>query len=181
MREVFDRGIPMRTGKPHWDRSTVWTMLRNPDYRGQGGFGKTNNAKRYGGPTRTTRQRGERCGRQLTHTHQRAEKWTLIPVAPLITDETFALAQASLIENTRFSPRNTKELRLLQCVLVCRKSGRSSYRTTTSGRSQTAARGSRACLWRARPTRGSTWAPTVAARTLGGGRHQGHRQGRLCV
>src|SRR5437763_4532238 len=34
-------GIPTRTGKSAWDRSTVWATLRNPAYKGTAGFGKT--------------------------------------------------------------------------------------------------------------------------------------------
>jgi site-specific DNA recombinase len=125
------QGIPTRTGKTVWDRSTVWAILRNPAYRGQAAFGKTKTSERHGGPTRTTRQRGERHGRRLTRQDQPAEKWTFIPVPPLVTDETFALAQARLVENAHFSKRNTKELTLLQGVLVCRECGYSCYRTST--------------------------------------------------
>ena len=130
-RWLTGREIPTRTGKATWDRSTVWAMLRNPAYRGQAAFGKTKTAERHGGPTRSTRQRGERHGRRLTRTDQPAEKWTLIPVPPLVTDETFALAQTRLVDNARFSQRNTKQLTLLQGVLVCRECGYSCYRTST--------------------------------------------------
>lgn len=130
-RWLTGRGIPTRTGKTRWDRSTIWAMLRNPAYRGQAAFGKTKTSERHGGPTRTTRQRGERHGRRLTRTDQPPEKWTLIPVPPLITEETFALAQDRLVSNARFSRRNTKELTLLQGVLVCRECGYSCYRTYT--------------------------------------------------
>ena len=130
-RWLTERGVPTKTGKARWDRSTVWAMLRNPAYRGQAAFGKTKTAEQPGGPTRTTRQRGERHGRRLTRTDQPAEKWTLIPVSPLVTEETFALAQARLVENAHFSTRNTKQLTLLQGVLVCRECGYSCYRTST--------------------------------------------------
>ena len=130
-RWLTERGVQTKTGKTRWDRSTIWAMLRNPAYRGQAAFGKTKTAERHGGPTRTTRQRGERHGRRLTRHDQPAEKWTLIPVPPLVTEETFALAQARLVDNARFSRRNTKELTLLQGVLVCRECGYSCYRTCT--------------------------------------------------
>src|SRR5919109_43464 len=130
-RWLTERGVQTKTGKARWDRSTIWAMLRNPAYRGQAAFGKTKTAERHGGPTRTTRQRGERHGRRVTRTDQPAEKWTLIPVPPLVTEETFALAQARLVENAHFSKRNTKHLTLLQGVLVCRECGYSCYRTCT--------------------------------------------------
>jgi site-specific DNA recombinase len=130
-RWLTDRGVPTRTGKARWDRSTIWAILRNPAYQGQAAFGKTKTSERHGGPTRTTRQRGERHGRRLTRTDQPAEKWTLIPVPPLVTEQTFALAQARLADNKHFARRNTKELTLLQGVLICRECGYSCYRTWT--------------------------------------------------
>ena len=133
-RWLTERGVQTKTGKTRWDRSTVWAMLRNPAYRGHAAFGKTKTAERHGGPTRTTRQRGERHGRRLTRYDQPAEKWTLIAVPPLVTEETFALAQARLVDNARFAKRNTKELTLLQGVLVCRECGYSCYRTSTEPR-----------------------------------------------
>ena len=130
-RWLTSRGVLTRTGKTAWDRSTIWAMLRNPAYRGQAAFGKTKTAERHGVATRTTRARGERHGRRPARHDQPAENWTLIPVPPLVTDETFELAQARLQENKRFSRRNTKELTLLQGVLVCRECGYSCYRTCT--------------------------------------------------
>jgi len=130
-RWLTDRGVPTKTGKARWDRSSVWAMLRNPAYRGQAAFGKTKTSERHAGPTRTTRQRGERHGRRLTRQDQPAEKWTFIPVPPLITEETFELAQARLRENAHFSKRNTKQLSLLGGVLVCRECGYAYYRTWT--------------------------------------------------
>jgi site-specific DNA recombinase len=130
-RWLTDRGVQTKTGKTRWDRSSVWAMLRNPAYRGQAAFGKTKTAERHGGPTRTTRQRGERHGRRLTRTDQPAEEWTFIPVPPLVTEQTFELAQARLVANAHFSRRNTKELTLLQGLLVCRECGYACYRTWT--------------------------------------------------
>ncbi len=130
-RWLTERGVPTRTGKSVWDRSTVWAMLRNPAYRGQAAFGKTKTSERHGAPTRTTRARGERHGRRLTRQDQPAEKWTLIPVPAIVSEQTFELAQARLVDNARFSRRNTKQLTLLQGVLVCRECGYSCYRTST--------------------------------------------------
>src|SRR6266542_1545527 len=45
-RALSARGVPTRTGKAVWDRSTVWGMLRNPAYRGQAAFGKTHTSSR---------------------------------------------------------------------------------------------------------------------------------------
>src|SRR5271154_6381833 len=40
-RWLTEQGVATKTGKPHWNPSTVWTILRNPAYTGQAGFGKT--------------------------------------------------------------------------------------------------------------------------------------------
>jgi site-specific DNA recombinase len=123
--------IPTRTGKRVWDRSTVWGMLRNPAYRGQAAYGKTKVADRHGKPTRTTRARGERRGRRQVRLDEPVEQWTFIPVAPLVTDEQFALAQERLGRNAHFAKRNTKQPTLLQGILVCRECGYACYRTST--------------------------------------------------
>jgi site-specific DNA recombinase len=130
-RWLSERGVLTRTGKTVWDRSTVWAMLRNPAYRGQAAFGKTKTLERHGKPTRSTRARGERHGRRQAREDQPAEKWTLIAVPALVTEETFELAQARLAQNAHFAKRNTKRPTLLQGILVCRECGYGCYRTTT--------------------------------------------------
>jgi site-specific DNA recombinase len=130
-RWLSDRGVPTRTGKAVWDRSSVWGMLRNTAYRGQAAFGKTKTLERHGKPTRTTRARGERHGRRPARADQPADKWTLIAVPPIVSDETFELAQARLSQNAHFAKRNTKKPTLLQGILVCRECGYGCYRSTT--------------------------------------------------
>jgi site-specific DNA recombinase len=130
-RWLTERGVPTRTGKAVWDRSSVWAMLRNTAYRGQAAFGKTKTLERHGKPTRTTRARGERHGRRPARADQPAEKWTLIAVPAIVTDEMFELAQARLSQNAHFAKRNTKRPTLLQGILVCRDCGYGCYRTTT--------------------------------------------------
>jgi site-specific DNA recombinase len=130
-RWLTEQQIPTRTGKATWDRSTVWGMLRNPAYRGQAAYGKTKVQDHHGKPTRTTRARGERHGRRQVRVDEPAERWMFIPVAPLVTDETFALAQQRLERNAHFAKRNTKTPTLLQGILVCRECGYACYRTST--------------------------------------------------
>jgi len=50
-------------------------------------------------------------------------EWVEIPVPALISEETFALAQAQLAQNTRFARRRTKRPTLLQGLLVCAQCG----------------------------------------------------------
>jgi site-specific DNA recombinase len=130
-RWLTEQQIPTRTGKTIWDRSTIWGMLRNPAYRGQAAYGKTKVADRHGKPTRATRARGERRGRRQVRVDEPVENWMFIPVAPLITDETFALAQERLGRNAHLATRNTKKPTLLQGILVCRECGYACYRSST--------------------------------------------------
>jgi site-specific DNA recombinase len=130
-RWLTEQAIPTRKGKAVWDRSTVWGMLRNPAYRGQAAYGKTKVADRHGKPTRTTRARGERRGRRQVRVDEPVEQWLFIPVAPLVSDETFALAQERLQRNAQFAKRNTRQPGPLQGLVVCRECGYSCYRTST--------------------------------------------------
>jgi len=123
--------IPTATGKLRWDRSTVWAMLKNPAYHGQGAFGKTANSGRPGKATRTTRERGERHGRRPARTDRPAEQWTTIPVPAIVDAETFALAQARLVDNKRFAARNSKAPSLLTGLVVCRHCGYACHRSAT--------------------------------------------------
>jgi site-specific DNA recombinase len=128
---VPGRGVPTRTGKAVWDRSSVWGMLRNTAYHGQAAFGKTKTLERHGKPTRTTRARGDRHGRRAAREDQPAEKWTLIAVPALVSEETFERAQARLAHNAHFAKRNTKKPTSLQGILVCHECGYGCYRSST--------------------------------------------------
>jgi site-specific DNA recombinase len=130
-RALSASSVPTRTGKAVWDRSTVWGMLRNPAYRGEAAFGKTQTSGQRAKPTRRARARGERHGRRETRRDQPPESWTLVPVPALVSGQTFELAQARLQENKRFATRNTKQPTLLQGILVCRECGYACYRTST--------------------------------------------------
>jgi len=130
-RWLTEQGIPTRTGKAVWDRSTVWGMLRNPGYRGQAAYGKTKVADRHGKPTRPTRARGERRGRRQVRVDEPVDQWMFIAVPALVTDEQFALAEERLSSNAHFAKRNTREPGPLQGLVVCRECGYGCYRTST--------------------------------------------------
>ena len=48
-------GVPTRTGKSAWDRSVIWSHLKNPAYKGTAAFGKT-----HSGAVRQPRFRPQR-------------------------------------------------------------------------------------------------------------------------
>jgi site-specific DNA recombinase len=131
-RWLTDRGIPTRTGKRQWERSTIWGMLRNPAYQGAACFQKTAMTPReHVRVTRRLRQRGGVPVHPTSLRDRPREEWIEIPVPALISPTQFAVAQARLAENRRFAARHTKVPSLLQGLLVCRACGYAYYRTST--------------------------------------------------
>jgi site-specific DNA recombinase len=131
-RWLTDSGIPTRTGKRQWERSTIWGMLRNPAYQGAACFQKTAMTPReHVRVTRRLRQRGGVPVHSTSRRDRPREEWIEIPVPALISPTQFAMAQARLAENRRFAARHTKVPSLLQGLLVCRACGYAYYRTST--------------------------------------------------
>ncbi len=122
--------IPTRTGATRWCRSTVWGMLRNPAYYGVACFGKTEQTERQR-TTRPLRKRGGYSPRTSANREKPREQWIGIPVPPLVSEETYALAQEQLEKNKRHATRRTKEPTLLQSMLVCKQCGYAYYRSST--------------------------------------------------
>jgi site-specific DNA recombinase len=122
--------IPTRTGATRWCRSTVWGMLRNPAYYGVACFGKTEQTERQR-MTRPLRKRGGYSPRSSANREKPREQWIGIPVPPLVSEETYALAQEQLEKNKRHATRRTKEPTLLQSMLVCKQCGYAYYRSST--------------------------------------------------
>jgi site-specific DNA recombinase len=130
VRRLTAQGVPTRKNKPRWGRSVVCAILHNPAYVGRAAFGKTERAERKR-ITRPLRQKGgfsRQCG---THRPRPRDQWIEIAVPALVAEPVFARAQERLAENQRLSRKNTKELTLLQGLLVCGQCGYSLYRTST--------------------------------------------------
>ena len=131
-RWLTDSGVPTRTGKAQWERSTIWGMLRNPAYQGTACFQKTATTPReHVRVTRRLRQRSRVPVHPTALRDRPREEWIEIPVPALVTPTQYALAQARLAENRRFAARHTKTPSLLQGLLVCRSCGYAYYRTST--------------------------------------------------
>ena len=129
-RLLNEQGVLTRKGISRWERSTVWAMLRNPAYKGTACFNKTKSAKRQR-VTRPIRLRGGVASRDsASHERPRAE-WIEIPVPPIITEETFALAEERLLGNKDHAPRRTITPSVVQGLVSCRKCGYGFYRTST--------------------------------------------------
>jgi site-specific DNA recombinase len=104
--------------------------LRNPAYKGEACFGKTTIAPRQR-ITRPIRMRGGVATRNSA-SHERArEDWITIAVPPIVSEETFALAQERLQANKIHAPRRTVTPSVVQGLVSCTKCGYALYRTST--------------------------------------------------
>ena len=127
-RKLNERGVPTSSGRPRWERSVVWAMLRNPAYQGKACFGKTRVAPRRG--VRPQRRRAGFTGNTTGHERPR-EDWIEIPVPAIVSEETFTLADERLQRNKVFSKRRTKTPSVSQGLVACGKCGYALYRTST--------------------------------------------------
>ena len=112
-----------RTGRPQWDRSVVWGILKNPAYKGTAAFGKTRS-----GPLRP-RLRAQR-NRPLQPRHAVSEydmpreEWGFIPVPALRDEALYAAVQEQLAEHRQRARQSQRGARyLLQGLLVCKVCG----------------------------------------------------------
>ena len=124
-------GVVTRTGKPRWDRSTVWGMLRNPAYAGRACFGKTMRTDQAAGLNRTARLAGRATPRYYTVIDRGREDWLQIPVPALVDEDTWQRVQRRLADNKRYAARNSSNPSLLQGICACSSCGYAYYRTST--------------------------------------------------
>lgn len=119
-RRLAKAGEKTRKGKPFWDRSVVWGLLKNPAYIGEAGFGKTRI-----GPLRPRlrplRGRPVQPRRASSVFDVAKEEWIRIAVPALIEKEMYEAAQEQLRENQRqMRERSRGATYLLQGLLVCK-------------------------------------------------------------
>jgi site-specific DNA recombinase len=121
-------GIPTRTGKPAWDRSTVWLMLKNPAYKGTAAFGKTRSGPLKPQRLRPQRGRPEQSRRPFSTVETSSEDQIFINVPGLVSEELFGVVQAQLEENRqRRRARAPGGRYLLQGLIVCKRCGYGCY------------------------------------------------------
>jgi site-specific DNA recombinase len=125
-RRLTAQQAPTRNGGT-WDPATIRKLLRNPAYIGKAAYGKFAPSTRQR-ITRRVRLAGRLPLRDQSRRERPREEWVEIPVPPLISEETFELAQAQLAHNRRFARRHTKEPSLLQGLLVCGQCGYAIHR-----------------------------------------------------
>lgn len=130
-RLLREMGVPTRRRTTRWERSVVWAILRNPAYKGTACFNKTRVGSRQK-VTRPFRLSGRAVHGEKSSGHERPrDEWIEIPVAAIVSDETFAVAAERLADNKRFAPRRTIEPSIVQGLVSCRKCGYALSRTST--------------------------------------------------
>ena len=130
-RLLRETGLPTRRKVTRWERSVVWAILRNPAYKGTACFNKTQVGPRQK-VTKPFRLSGRAVHGEKSSGHERPrDEWIEIPVPPIVSEETFALAAERLAENKRFAPRRTIEPSIVQGLVSCRKCGYALSRTST--------------------------------------------------
>ncbi len=126
-RRLQARQIPSPKGKPYWDRTTVWGILKNPAYKGQAQFGKTQVGPRR---PRLRPLRGKKAQpRRAVATYDTPESDRIpIEVPALVSEELFAAVAEQLQENRRrHRERRRGACYLLQGLLVCGTCGYAYY------------------------------------------------------
>jgi site-specific DNA recombinase len=126
-------GVPTRTGKPAWDRATVWLILKNPAYKGTAAFGKTRSGEFKPQRLRPQRGRPEQPRRPISRVDTSLEDQILIEVPGLVSEDFFGAVQAQLEENRqRRRDRPGRGSYLLQGLVVCKRCGYGCYGKPTS-------------------------------------------------
>ena len=126
-------GVPTRTGKPAWDRATIWLMLKNPAYKGTAAFGKTRSGKFKPQRLRPQRGRPEQPRRPVSRVDTSSDDQILIEVPGLVSEDLFGTIQAQLEENRqRRRDRPGGGRYLLQGLVVCKRCGYGCYGKPTS-------------------------------------------------
>ena len=121
-------GVPTRGGKSAWDRSVIWSHLKNPAYKGTAAFGKTRSGAVKPQRLRPQRGRPEQPRRPISRVDTSSEDQTLIVVPGLVSEELFAAVQAQLEENRqRRRDRPGGGCYLLQGLVVCKRCGYGCY------------------------------------------------------
>lgn len=126
-RRLKERGVASPKGKPWWDRTSVWAILKNPAYMGSAAFGKTRTGPRRPqvrkprGQTKTPRRGGSSYDTQPT-------EQIAITVPAIVSAELFASVNKQLSENRlRGRERQRGAKHLLQGLLECQCCGYAFY------------------------------------------------------
>jgi site-specific DNA recombinase len=114
-------------GNLKWHLSTIRDVLRNPSYTGTAYFGRTE--KSEGFAEKIIRTKNGRKDSPPKHRKMRPkEMWIPISIPAIIDERVFQEAQERLDINKQYASRNTKEMSILQGLVVCGLCGGTCYK-----------------------------------------------------
>ena len=114
-KRLTDDQIPTPRGGPRWNVASVRGILRSPVYTGTAYSERTRPV-----PARIRQSALRPVGPGHSHRLAPPEEWIAIPVPAIISEETFAAAQARLSRNTHMARRhNTTHEYLLRGLVSC--------------------------------------------------------------
>lgn len=127
-RRLAQKKIKSPTGKPSWDPTTVWSILRNPAYKGQAAYGRTHITEKRK-LLRTARGAPTQPKHITTREMVLEDEWIYIPVPQLVDEEVFDLVKDQLRENqARDRERKSGAVNVLSGLTVCSRCGYSYVR-----------------------------------------------------
>jgi len=129
VRRLYESGVKSPRGNSRWYASTIRDILRNPAYTGTAYFGKTEMGDGFSEKIYRTKK-GKVIGPPKDRKQRPKDLWTPILIPAIIDEKLFLKAQERLDVNKQLASRNTKELSLLQGLLVCGCCGSPYYKKT---------------------------------------------------
>lgn len=129
VRQLFKDGIKSPGGNLKWHLSTIRDILRNHAYTGIAYFGQTEKADGFSEKIYRTKK-GKVNSPPKDRQARSKDMWTPISIPSIIQESLFLQAQGRLDVNKQLASRNTKELSVLQGLLVCGLCGSSYYKKT---------------------------------------------------
>jgi site-specific DNA recombinase len=122
-RRLHAASIPSPSGKAHWSRAMIHTMLLNPAYAGRAIYGRRRCVP-WQPPLHPPRGHGGLPKRPFRQVPAAADQHIGVPVPAIVDEALFASAAEQLEENRRRSRERLAGVRyLLRGLLVCRKCG----------------------------------------------------------
>jgi site-specific DNA recombinase len=122
-RRLYASGVPSPTGRPHWSRAMIYTLLRNPAYAGQAVYGRRQCVP-WQPPLHPPRGHEGLPRRPYRQVPAAAERHISIAVPALVDEDLFASVAERLEENRkRHRERLAGAQYLLRGLLVCQKCG----------------------------------------------------------
>ncbi len=133
-RRLNTMSIKTQKGKERWNKGTIWSMLKNPAYKGQAAFGR----RRLGVRLKQVRPQKGSCEQpKSNHSVYPVEKanWIYIKVPNIVDEDIFDIVQEQLAENRKIARTRKRGAKyLLQGLVICKRCNYGCYGTCMKSR-----------------------------------------------